>query len=76
MSVFVQSIGYRVWEICLDVVSDQITPIKWSSMIRTTKLAMHCSLVSRLLSLSELDIWLWLTKSGPPSKDSMRTMIM
>jgi hypothetical protein len=49
---------------------------KWSSMIRTTKLKTLCSLISDLLSLSELDIWLQLTRSIPPSRDSMRAMIM
>ena len=49
---------------------------RWSSMIRNTKLEMLCSHVFRLLSLSELDIWLWLTRSGPPSRGSMRAMVM
>ena len=49
---------------------------KWSSMIRTTKLEMLCSRVSRLVSLSELDIWLWLIRSGLSSRDSMRATIM
>jgi hypothetical protein len=49
---------------------------KWSSMIQTTKLATLCSRASRCVSLSELDIWLWLTISGPPSRNSMRAMIM
>jgi hypothetical protein len=45
-------------------------------MIRTTKLETLCSRVSRLLSLSELDIWLWLTRSSTPSRDPMRAMII
>ena len=49
---------------------------KWSSMIRTTKLETLCSRVSRLVSLSELDIWLRLIRSGLPSRDSMRATIM
>jgi hypothetical protein len=49
---------------------------RWSSMIRTKKLETLYSRVSRFLSLSELDIWLRLTRSGPPSRDSMRAMIM
>jgi hypothetical protein len=48
----------------------------WSSMIRTTRHETLCSCVSRLLNLSKLDIWLWLTRSGPPLRDSMRAMIM
>ena len=28
MSAFLQSIGYRVWEICLDAASERITPIQ------------------------------------------------
>jgi hypothetical protein len=48
----------------------------WSSMIRTTKLGTLCSRVSRWLSFSELDIWLWLMISSPPSRDSMRAVIM
>jgi hypothetical protein len=48
----------------------------WSSMIQTTRLRMLCSCASRWLSLSELDIWLRLMRSGPPLRDSMRAMIM
>jgi hypothetical protein len=48
----------------------------YSHMVRTTRPKMPCSLVSRLLSLSELDIWVWPTRSSPPSKDSMRAMTM
>jgi hypothetical protein len=46
--------------------------LRWNSMIQTTKLTMLCSRASRLMSLSELDIWLQLTRSGTPSKDFMR----
>jgi hypothetical protein len=49
---------------------------KWSSMIRTVRHETLCSRVSRLLNLSKLDIWLWLIRSGPPLRDSMREMIM
>jgi hypothetical protein len=47
-------------------------PYRLSFMIRTTRSKMLCSRVSRLLSLSELDIWVWLTRSGQPWRNSMR----
>ena len=50
--------------------------LKRSSMIRTTKLATLCSHASCWVSLSELDIWLRLMRSGPSSRNSLGAMIM
>jgi hypothetical protein len=49
---------------------------RWSYMIRTTKLETLCSHVSCLCNLTELGIWLRLTRSSPSSRDSMRATIM
>jgi hypothetical protein len=49
---------------------------KWSFMIRTIKLATLCSRASRWVSLSESDICLRFTRSGPPSRNSRSAMIM
>jgi hypothetical protein len=61
--------------LCLMLQVIKSLQFKLSSMIRTTKLSMLCSCVSRLLSLSELVIWLWLTRSGPPLRYSMRAIV-
>jgi hypothetical protein len=80
MSAYLQSIGCRVWEICLDAAFDAesawITRIEMEFHDSNDKLATLCSDASCLLSLSELDIWLWLTRSGTPLRDSMRETIM
>jgi hypothetical protein len=68
---FFDGTNYPYWKICMSMLHLVLQVIealqfKWSSMIRTTKLTTLCSRVSRLLSLSELEIWLRLTRSGPP----------
>jgi hypothetical protein len=57
----------RVLESCL---------YRQSTMIRTTRHETLCSRATHLLSLSELDIKLWLTRSGPPFRNSIMEMIM
>jgi hypothetical protein len=60
MSAYLQNISYQVWKICLDAnfdaTSDWITPTQMEFHDLNNKARNAFSRVSRLVSLSKLDI--------------------